>query len=238
MKETQLDETKRRAPDDSPDPDLKLVEQILGGDGQAFEVLVRRHERRVYRVTLAVTGNAEDAEDAMQETFLKVFRRLGDFRRESRFTTWLTRVAVNEGLQKVRARRPMDSLDDPDTLDRLPAPRRLEIWYADPEQRYARQEVRRMVEQAIVSLEPIYRVAFVLRDVVGLTSEEAAEALGLGLAAFKSRLLRARLMVREALAARFQENPGLKARVLRVGKMLRQSIEERLSLPVRRKGGR
>jgi len=85
---------------DAAEEDLRLIERVLGGDRQAFEALVRSHERRVFRVTLAVLGQVEDAEDAMQETFIKAYRHLKQFRRESRFTTWLTRIAVNEALQR------------------------------------------------------------------------------------------------------------------------------------------
>src|SRR5260221_6000391 len=80
--------------------DLLLVERVLAGDRRAFEPLVRKHERRVFRVTLAVLGNIEDAEEAMQDTFVKAFRHLDQFRREARFTTWLTRIAINEAIQK------------------------------------------------------------------------------------------------------------------------------------------
>src|SRR5437879_3147414 len=86
---------------DAAEEDLRLIERILGGDLKAFEALVRSHERRVFRVTLAVLGQVEDAEDAMQETFIKAYRHLDQFRYESRFTTWLTRIAVNEALASV-----------------------------------------------------------------------------------------------------------------------------------------
>jgi RNA polymerase sigma-70 factor, ECF subfamily len=209
------------------DEDLAFVEQVLSGDTRAFEGLVRKHERRVFRVTLAVTGNHQDAEDAMQETFLKVYKRIADFRRESRFATWLTSIAVNEALQVRRTRKRSDSFEQIDEAVELPVPQRKQEWYANPEQRFARREIRGFVEDAICALEPQYRIAFVLRDVEGLSTDEAAEVLGIGPAALKSRLLRARLMVREALAARFEKRPGLKARLARVGMMLRRSVAER-----------
>jgi len=218
---------------ESEDQDLQLVDRVLAGESQAFETLVRRQERRVFRTTLAVTGNPEDAEEAMQDTFLKTYQHLAEFRRDSRFSTWLTRIAVNEGLQRLRRRKPTESLDDPGTRDDQPQPRQLEDWGADPEQRYAVQELREMVEAAIRALPPAYRVVFVLRDVEGLTTDEAVAVLGLSIAAVKSRLLRARLMVREALAGRLAKRPTLKSRLLDA----RALIGKILAMPVRRAPG-
>ncbi len=215
------------------DDDLPLVDRILAGDAQAFEELVRRHKRRVYRVTIAITGNQEDAEEAMQETFLKAYQRLGDFQRASRFSTWLTRIAINEALQKRRQRRPTESLDEPVMTDEGVMPKQLEDWH-DPERIYAKEEIRKIVEQAIQSLPPIYREAFVLRDVEGLTTEEAAEVVGVAIPAFKSRLLRARLMMREALAARFQRPPTLKSRIMHA----RWKIQDALAASFRQPSGK
>ena len=193
--------------------DLVLVDRVLSGDRQAFEALVRSHERRVFRVTLAVLGNAEDAEDAMQDTFIKAFRHLSQFRRESRFTTWLTRIAVNEAIQKRQARGNWVSLDESrESLDQSKAqvtPRRFESWRADPEELFGKQELRGIIEAAIQSLPAIYREAFILRDVEEMSAEEVAQAIGITVAAAKSRILRARLMVREALAASLEQPPTL-----------------------------
>ena len=187
--------------------DLALIASVLAGDRRAFESLVRRHERRVFRVTLAVLGNIEDAEEAMQDTFVKAFRHLDQFRGESRFTTWLTRIAVNEALQKRQARKGTVSLDEHRGIEEQIAPRRFEPWRADPEKLYGRQELRRIIETAIQSLPAIYREALILRDVEEMTAEEAAEVIGITVAALKSRLLRARLMIRESLAALLEEPP-------------------------------
>jgi RNA polymerase sigma-70 factor (ECF subfamily) len=213
------------------DADLDLVQKTLGGDSRAFEALVRRHESRVYRTTIAVTGDAADAEDAMQETFIKAFQHLGEFRRDARFTTWLTRIAVNESLQILRRRRPMASLDDPDLPLSAVRPRHIEKWGENPEKKYAAQQLRQIIEEAIQSLEPPYRVVFVLRELVELSTEETAAALQLSVAAVKSRTLRARLMVREALARRFQQAPTLRARASRAAAMLRHMLE--MALPDR-----
>ncbi len=210
------------------DEDLPLVERALTGDTGAFEDLVRRHECRVYRTALALTGNAEDAEEALQDTFLNVYQHLREFRRHSRFSTWLTRIAINAALHKLRRRRESVSLDDPELDEREFLPRRLETWRNDPEQMCAAAELRQMVEEAILGLPPAYRVVFVLRDVAEMETVEVAEALGLKIAALKSRLLRARLMVREALAERFAGRPGLKSHLLRAGWMIRGMLAPRL----------
>ncbi len=211
-----------------PEDDLFLVERVLAGDRRAFETLVRKHERRVFRVTLAVLGNVEDAEEAMQDTFVKAYRHIGQFRRESRFTTWLTRIAVNEALQKRQARKNTVSLDEAAEADVKVLPHRSQQWHEDPEKLYGKQEVRMMVEDAIRSLPPIYRETFVLRDVEGLRAEEAAEILGLTLPAIKSRLLRARLLMREALAARLEETPTLSKKILTTAGRMRDMIAMKL----------
>lgn len=194
---------------DAAAEDLALIDRVLAGDRRAFEPLVRKHERRVFRVTFAVLGNIEDAEEAMQDAFVKAFRHLDQFRRESRFTTWLTRIAVNEALQKRQSRKDSVSLDDSRGVEEQFVPRKFEPWRADPEKLYGRQELRRIIETAIQVLPAIYREALVLRDIEEMTAEEAAEAIGVTVPALKSRLLRARLMIRETLAASLEEPPTL-----------------------------
>jgi RNA polymerase sigma-70 factor, ECF subfamily len=219
-----MDEPDKITERDGPEGDLVLVDRVVAGDRRAFESLVRRHERRVFRVTLAVLGNAEDAEEAMQDTFVKAFRHIEQFRRESRFTTWLTRIAVNEALQKRQARKSALSLDEVGEADVKVFPHRSHQWHEDPEKLFGKQEVRMMVEDAIRALPPIYRETFVLRDVEGLRAEEAAEILGLTLPAIKSRLLRARLLMREALAARLENTPALPKRILVTAGRMRDMI--------------
>jgi RNA polymerase sigma-70 factor, ECF subfamily len=194
------------------DQDLVLLDRILGGDANAFEELVHRHEQRVYRIAMGIIGNHEDAEEAMQQTFLKVHQHLGGFLRSSKFATWMTRIAINEALQIRRRRRPTVSLDDLRVSDEGVMPRELRDWHDDPGKIYDKQQIREIVERTIQSLPTIYREAFVVRDVQGLTSEEAATALGIGISALKTRLLRARLMMREVLAVYLQRKPTLKTR--------------------------
>lgn len=198
----------------SIEDDFRLVERVLAGDRRAFEPLVRRHERRVFRVALAVLGNVEDAEEAMQDTFIKAFRHLGQFRKEARFSTWLTRIAVNTAIEKRNSRKNYVPLVEAETAETAVTPKRFEPWRSNPEEIYGKQEVHLMVEQAIQSLPEIYREAFVLRDVEGLKAEEAAEVLSIKVPALKSRLLRARMLMRETLAERLEEPPNLKTRVV------------------------
>ena len=189
--------------------DLQSVDRVLGGDRRAFEALVRRHERRVFRVTVAILGNTEDAEEAMQDSFLKAFRHLSQFRRDARFTTWLTRIAVNAAIEKRKTRKNFVPLRESENTEEQFLPKHFEPWKSNPEQVFGKQEIHRLVEEAIQALPEIYRTAFVLRDVEGLSAEEAAEALGLTVPALKSRLLRGRLMMRERLAATLEVPPTL-----------------------------
>ncbi|MBS1842575.1 MAG: sigma-70 family RNA polymerase sigma factor [Acidobacteria bacterium] len=221
-------------PLEPPEDDGQLAERVLAGDKRAFESLVRKHERRVFRVTLAILGNTEDAEEAMQDTFVKAYRHLAQFRGHSRFTTWLTSIAVNEALQKRQARKQAVSLEEVPETELRVFPHRTYQWHEDPEKLYRKQEVRRMVESAIQSLPPIYRETFVLRDVEGLRAEEAAEILGLTLPAIKSRLLRARLLVREALAARLENTPGLPKKMLTMAGRMRDMVAIKLMKAVGR----
>jgi len=191
------------APEAAPDQDAALVSQVLAGDVAAFEELVRRHDRRIYRVTLAITQNREDAEDAMQDTFLKALEHLNQFAGGARFSTWLTRIAVNEALQRLRKRARFESLDEPTETGESLVPQQIEDWRDNPEELYAKEELRELLEKAIGSLPPLYRTVFVLRDMENLSNEETASALDLTVPAVKSRLLRARLMLRDRLSRHF-----------------------------------
>jgi RNA polymerase sigma-70 factor (ECF subfamily) len=197
------------APDKSRDPDAADVARARRGDMSAFEALVRRHQGRVYRTLAGVTGSSDEAEDGTQAVFVKVFRKIGDFEGGSLFSTWLTRIAINEGLERLRRRRPVESLEERDEADFRPT--RLQPWMDDPETRCARSEMRRLVEKALARLPAPYRVAVLLRDIEQLSSAEAAAAAGVPVPTLKTRLLRGRLMMRESLAAHF-EAPAAKAR--------------------------
>jgi RNA polymerase sigma-70 factor (ECF subfamily) len=186
------------------DPDAALVARAQNGDLDAFEELVTCHSRRVYRTLVGIVGNVEEAQDAMQDTFVKAFQHIGNFEGRSRFSTWLVTIASNTGLQRLRERRHIESLDDsaPETDEEF-RPRQVRAWTGDPEELCSQAERRGLVESALMKLPPNYRVVLVLRDIEQLSGAEAAAALGLGIPAMKARLLRARLMLREALAPHF-----------------------------------
>jgi RNA polymerase sigma-70 factor, ECF subfamily len=189
---------------DQEDPDAGLVAQVQDGELSAFEELVLRHHRRIYRMLMGITGNAEDAEDGTQNALMKAFERIDKFRGASKFATWLTRIAINEGIQRLRGRRRLEPLgDDSRQAEEKFRPRHLRAWDDNPEQLYSRAEMRALVERALLKLPTMYRVAVVLRDLEQLSTEEAARALSVGVAALKSRLLRGRLMLRETLAPHF-----------------------------------
>ena len=194
--------------DSSPTAELELVEQARNGDAAAFTELVNRYERNIFRLARHITQNEEDAEDVLQETFLKAFAHLGQFQGHSKFYTWLVRIAVNESLMKLRRRKADKSvsLDEPVETDQDTVPREIAAWEENPEQRYGRAEMNALLAKTIDSLSPGFRTVFLLRDVEELSTEETAVALNLSIPAVKSRLLRARLQLREKLNRIFRKH--------------------------------
>lgn len=183
-----------------------LVTQVRGGDSRAFSELVRRYEAKIFRLAQHITQNREDAEDVLQETFLKAYEHLDQFQGNSKFYTWIVRIAVNQALMKLR-RRKTDrsvSLDEGIDTGEDTVTREIAAWDEDPEQRFSREELGDILDSAIQSLAPPYRSVFVLRDIDELSTEDTAEALGLSIPAVKSRLLRARLQLREKLTRSFK----------------------------------
>lgn len=178
-----------------------LVARAKSGDATAFSELVSRYERKIFRLALNITRNHEDAEDVMQEAFVKAYTNLASFQGDSRFYTWLVRIAVNEALMKLRKRRPGEfSLDEPVASDDGDlTPRDIADWGPSPEQRFARTEMNEILTGAIEKLDPDFRIVFVLRDIEELSTEETAKLLNLSIPAVKSRLLRARLRLRQRL---------------------------------------
>jgi RNA polymerase sigma-70 factor (ECF subfamily) len=187
-------------------PDVALVERVRAGDVSAYDTLVRKYERQIFRIALRITQNREDAEDVTQDTFVKGFEKLDQFQGNSKFYTWLVRIAVNESLMRLRKRRTgkMVSIDEDVETEEGSVPRDLADWAPDPEQNYSQAELNKILDKTIKGLPPGFRVVFELRDVQGLSTEETAEALGLSIPAVKSRLLRARLQLRERLTRYFK----------------------------------
>jgi RNA polymerase sigma-70 factor, ECF subfamily len=193
------------ASDLAGDDERALIAGARNGSSAAIEELVRRYERRLFRLAQNITSNYEDAEEVVQNAFVKALRNLGSFRGESRFYTWLARIATNEALMKIRRRHfqqlPIDGRAE---VEEPTVPREIEDWGPDPEQRYSQEELRRILTVTINKLDPGYRIVFQLRDIEGLSTDETARALGLSLAAVKSRLGRARLRLRNSLDVYFR----------------------------------
>jgi RNA polymerase sigma-70 factor (ECF subfamily) len=187
--------------------EMQLVRRAKGGDDSAYEELVRRYDRNVFRIAQHITQNREDAEDVVQEAFLKAYSNLAKFQEQSKFYTWLVRIAVNEALMKLRRRKPERtvSLDEEVKTEDDSLPREVKDWSPNPEQMYNQAELRDILTRTIQGLPSGFRTVFVLRDVEGLSTEETAEALELSIPAVKSRLLRARLQLRERLNRFFQK---------------------------------
>ena len=188
------------------DDEAAIVAQARLGNTGAFSELLRRYERKIFRLALHITQNREDAEDVLQETFLKAYEHLDQFQGQSKFYTWIVRIAVNQALMKLRKRKSDRSVSLDETIDTGEdnLSREIAAWDENPEQKYSRDELQRILTSAIDGLAPIYRAVFVLRDIDGLSTEEAAEALELSVPAVKSRLLRARLQLREKLTRFFK----------------------------------
>jgi RNA polymerase sigma-70 factor (ECF subfamily) len=183
-----------------------LVAAAKAGDANAFSDLVQHYDRRVFRMAKQITQNDDDAEDVLQETFLKAYTHLDDFQGNSKFYTWVVRIAVNEALMKLRKRRSDRTvpLDDPIDTGEDEVVREIAVWDQNPEDTYSREELATILDDAVQSLKPAYRTVFVLRDIEEMSIEETAEALNLSISAVKSRLLRARLQLREKLTRLFK----------------------------------
>lgn len=188
------------------DDELELVTAARKGDAQAFSLLLARYEGKIFRLAMNITQNREDAEDVLQEAFLKAYEHLDQFQGNSRFYTWIVRIAVNQALMKLRKRRSdrSVSLDEQIDTGEDTVVREIAAWDPDPEEQFSREELSHILTGAIEELAPIYRTVFTLRDVDGLSTEETAEALDLSVPAVKSRLLRARLQLRDKLTRFFK----------------------------------
>jgi RNA polymerase sigma-70 factor (ECF subfamily) len=183
-----------------------LVAKARAGDSAAFNELVTHYERKIFRLAKHITQSDEDAEDVLQEAFLKAYEHLPDFQGQSKFYTWIVRIAVNESLMKLRKRKSDRTvpLDEPLDTGEDVVVREIAVWEDDPEKKYSREELAKILDETVQSLRPAFRTVFVLRDIEELSTEETAEALGISVPAVKSRLLRARLQLREKLTRLFK----------------------------------
>ncbi len=198
----------RKAAETLPDAtaldESALIARVQEGDKELFSDLIRPHQRRVYAAALAILRNEADAEEVAQEAFLKALAHLGSFRKESKFSTWLIQIVINEARMRLRKNHPekMTSLEEQQGEDREEGayrPKDFADWREIPSESLDRKEIRAALLRALASLAQKYREVFVLRDVESLSIEETARTLGITAGSVKTRLLRARLMLRDFL---------------------------------------
>jgi len=184
--------------------DLSLVHACKEGNALAFEQLVSRYDVRLFRIAQHVTHNREDAEEAVQDAFLKAFRNLSSFQEKSQFSTWLFRITINESLMKLRKRRTREmSIDDKHQDPTAISPFDIADWAPNPEQLYGAVELRKILKSQLQELQPNLRVTFILRDIEGFSTEDTAEMLDVTVDAVKARVWRARLKLRQLLTKYF-----------------------------------
>jgi RNA polymerase sigma-70 factor, ECF subfamily len=190
--------------------DLELVHATKNGDVAAFEQLVNRYDRKLLRIAQSITHNREDSQDAVQEAFLKAYQNLAAFREDSKFSTWLFRITVNQSLMKLRKQRATKeaSLDEGFQAEGDVLPKEVTDWTPNPEQLYWASELRAILIKCLGELSPILRMVFVLRDIEGLTIDQTVEVLNVSDTAVKARLWRARLQLRESLNKYFSKRPS------------------------------
>jgi len=184
------------------------------GDKHAFTLLVETHSDNIYRLALKMLGDEQDAEDVLQETFIKAFKNIQGFEGRSKVSTWLYRIAVNESLMLLRKRKgvTVDIDQEFETDEGELMPRQITDWCCVPEKELMSGETRQVIDQAIQTLSDANRAAFLLRDVEGLSTQDAAEVLSISESALKLRLMRARMALREILTGYFADKMQSKVR--------------------------
>ena len=177
-----------------------MIAEVLAGNTESFHELIRPYERSVYLMALSLLHNEAEAEDAAQEAFIKAYRNLHRFRSESRFSTWLIAIVLNEARARLRRKQPAltDSIDD--TAEGSVTPAQLTDWREIPSESLERQEIRTLIRRALAALPLAYREVFVLRELEERNVKETAETLGITIASVKMRLHRARMMLQKQLA--------------------------------------
>jgi RNA polymerase sigma-70 factor, ECF subfamily len=199
----------------SNDNETQTVEltALQRGDRNAFALMVDANSDQIYRLALKMLGDEQDAEDVLQETFIKAFKNIQRFEGRSKLSTWLYRIAVNESLMILRKRKgiTIDIDQNFETDDGELMPRQITDWCCLPEKELMSTETRHAIDQAIKTLSDTNRAAFLLRDVEGLSTQEAAEVLNISESALKVRLMRARMALRESLTGYFADKMQSKA---------------------------
>ncbi len=191
----------------SEQPEMFSLEAVRAGDPSEFAKLIEAYSGPIYRLALRMLNNPQDAEDILQETFLKAYRHMGSFDGRSKISTWLYRIATNEALMHLRRKHPEAiSIDEPgDPADEEQAPLQIVDWCCLPEEELLSAEGRVLLDRAVDTLPHRLRVVFLLRDIEGLSTRETADVLGLSENAVKTRLSRARLRLREQLSTYYAE---------------------------------
>jgi RNA polymerase sigma-70 factor (ECF subfamily) len=181
--------------------DEEVVSRVLAGDTALFEIIIRRYNQMLYRVARSILRNDDEAEDVMQETYVRAYQHLGQFAGRAQFRTWLTRIAIHEALARMRRAKRFETPDDEagDPMDAFVARER------SPEQEAAGAELRAMIERSILQLPDLYRCVFMLRDVEQLSIEEVAQILDITESTVKVRLHRARRVLRKIILSRTGE---------------------------------
>jgi len=177
-------------------PDAEVVKRIRGGERPLFEILMRRHNQRLYRAARAVVKDEHEVEDVLQQAYVNAFTHLHQFEERSQFSTWLMRITLNEAFSRRRKLQQADREEKEGVMETVMSPQ------PDPEHQAYARELHRVLEDAVDALPETYRTVFMLRDIEGLSTSETGEGLGLGDEAVKTRLHRARAMIRRSVAAR------------------------------------
>jgi RNA polymerase sigma-70 factor (ECF subfamily) len=179
-----------------------MIAGVLAGEIEVYHELIRPYERSVYVMALSYMKNKADAEDVAQEAFVRAFRKLSTFRAESKFSTWLISITINEARTRLRRQAliRMEPLDQLPNEDKSISPALLRDWREIPSEAVEREEVRNLIQRAVEQLPDIYQQVFLLRDVEELTISETAKALNISIPSVKVRLHRARIMLQKQLA--------------------------------------
>lgn len=180
----------------SPLSDVEIVARVLAGDRRLYEVVMRRYNQRVFRAVRSILKDDDEAQDAMQEAYVRAYIHLGEFRAESRLSTWLVRIAVNEALARLRKSKRTEPLDEEVEVVSMSR---------DPEQATSDEQLRVVLEEAVDALPEGFRTVFILRSVEQMSTAEVAEAVGIPEDTVKTRLFRARGLLRETVLARLED---------------------------------